>query len=182
VTPLRVAVVAEALSRRGLERLLEDHELTALPEAEAEAADAILWDGTGPPPLHGPPVLALAPDEAEAGLLLGAGALGVLYRDASDEQVLAALQAVAAGLCVLEPGLAGPLAQTAQGAPAALTPREAEVLGLLAEGLSNKQIARRLELSEHTVKFHLSALLGKFGATTRTELVVRAAQAGRVAL
>ena len=63
-----------------------------------------------------------------------------------------------------------------------LTPRELEVLQLLAEGLSNKEIARRLGTSEHTVKFHVNAILGKLGAHSRTEAVTRAARLGLIIL
>jgi DNA-binding NarL/FixJ family response regulator len=59
-----------------------------------------------------------------------------------------------------------------------LTPRELEVLGLLAEGLSNKLVAARLGISEHTVKFHVNAILQKLEVDTRTEAVVRAARLG----
>jgi two-component system, NarL family, response regulator YdfI len=61
-----------------------------------------------------------------------------------------------------------------------LTAREAEVLGLLAEGAGNKEIAERLKLSEHTVKFRVSSILGKLGATTRTEAVARGVRQGLV--
>nr|WP_236673772.1 response regulator transcription factor [Comamonas sp. JC664] len=67
-------------------------------------------------------------------------------------------------------------------APDALTPREREVLGLLAEGLSNKAIADRLAISEHTAKFHVNAVLAKLGVQRRTEAVVRAAKLGLVTL
>jgi DNA-binding NarL/FixJ family response regulator len=63
-----------------------------------------------------------------------------------------------------------------------LTPREREVLQLLAEGLGNKEIARRLRISDHTVKFHVNAILGKLGARTRTEAVTRAARQGLITL
>ncbi len=63
-----------------------------------------------------------------------------------------------------------------------LTPRELEVLRLLAEGLPNKTIAQRLDISEHTVKFHVNALLGKLGVASRTEAVVRATRLGLVFL
>jgi two-component system, NarL family, nitrate/nitrite response regulator NarL len=63
-----------------------------------------------------------------------------------------------------------------------LTPRELEVLRLLSEGLSNKLIAARLGVSEHTAKFHLNAILGKLGAQSRTEAIVQAARLGLVAL
>ncbi|HZY06001.1 MAG TPA: response regulator transcription factor, partial [Anaeromyxobacteraceae bacterium] len=63
-----------------------------------------------------------------------------------------------------------------------LTPRELEVLGLLAEGLPNKAIAARLGISEHTAKFHVNAILGKVGAESRSEAIVRAARLGLVVL
>jgi DNA-binding NarL/FixJ family response regulator len=64
----------------------------------------------------------------------------------------------------------------------ALTPRELDVLTLLADGVGNREIARRLEITEHTVKFHLSAVFGKLGATTRTEAVRRALRYGLIHL
>ena len=63
-----------------------------------------------------------------------------------------------------------------------LTPREREVLRLLAEGLPNKAIARQLGISEHTVKFHVNAILGKLAVASRTEAVVRATRLGLIPL
>jgi DNA-binding NarL/FixJ family response regulator len=63
-----------------------------------------------------------------------------------------------------------------------LTARERDVLGLLAEGVGNREIASRLGISEHTVKFHLSAIFGKLGAATRTDAVRRAARLGWIAI
>ncbi len=63
-----------------------------------------------------------------------------------------------------------------------LTPRELEVLALLAEGLPNKSIARRLDISEHTVKFHVNAVLAKLDVQSRTEAAVRAARMGLITL
>jgi DNA-binding NarL/FixJ family response regulator len=63
-----------------------------------------------------------------------------------------------------------------------LTPRESEVLYLLAEGLTNKAIAHRLEISDHTVKFHVNAILGKLNAQSRTEAVVQATRLGLLLL
>ena len=63
-----------------------------------------------------------------------------------------------------------------------LTPREVEVLQLLAEGLPNKGIAQRLGISEHTVKFHVNAIMGKLGAQSRTEAVVQATRLGLILL
>jgi DNA-binding NarL/FixJ family response regulator len=63
-----------------------------------------------------------------------------------------------------------------------LTPREVQVLELLAEGLSNKAIAQRLSISDQTVKFHVAAICSKFGAANRTDAVRRAARRGLITL
>lgn len=131
-------------------------------------------------------VVALLPDEEPAAAAWALGVRGLLLRQAPVERLLAAIAAVAQGLRVIEPELASgwqpaaavpepPLAEP-------LTPRELEVLQLLAEGLGNKAIARRLGISEHTVKFHLNALMGKLGAQSRTAAVVRATRLGLVVL
>jgi DNA-binding NarL/FixJ family response regulator len=104
-----------------------------------------------------------------------------------DGAVLAnALSAMIDGLAVLDPGLASHLLDAARGnvlpAVAELTPRETEVLGLMAEGLPNKAIAARLSVSEHTVKFHVNSILGKMGARSRTEAVAIATRAGLATL
>jgi DNA-binding NarL/FixJ family response regulator len=113
--------------------------------------------------------------EAAAADLLRAGASGVLPPDASPEQVGAALHAAVAGLAVYVPErtAAGASATSATGMAGAtrLSSRETEVLRMIAQGLANKEIAYRLGLSEHTVKFHVSALLGKLGASSRAEAV-----------
>ncbi|MFP2961004.1 helix-turn-helix domain-containing protein, partial [Myxococcus sp. 1LA] len=102
--------------------------------------------------------------------------------------LVAALLSVARGLAVFDPALAelrgtSRATLTARNSsPDALTPREREVLGLLAEGLSNKVIADRLDISEHTAKFHVNAVLAKLGVQRRTEAVVRAAKLGLVTL
>ncbi len=159
-----------------------------LVSGEAEAPDVVLWDGVaaleqGESDALQAPVLALVANESEVAPLLAMGVQSALYQDASDEQLLAALHAAALGLAVLDPDFSAALAAPPlDESLEALTPREEDVLALLAEGLANKAIAKRLELSEHTVKFHLSALLGKFGVASRTELVVRAIQVGRVSL
>jgi DNA-binding NarL/FixJ family response regulator len=166
--------------------------------------DAILWDiGWDPSQaavraisrrLSGlaavlPPVVVLAPEQPGvdlAGQMRQAGARGVLLRSARTEVLSTALRAAAEGLVVLDPTLLSalpPVMEPPEQAPAeALTPREREVLRLLAEGLANKQIAKRLGVSEHTVKFHLNAIMGKLGAESRTEAVVRATRAGLILL
>jgi DNA-binding NarL/FixJ family response regulator len=101
--------------------------------------------------------------------LIRAGAHGVLPLEASADQIEIALQAAAMGLGVFSPHQldvhATPRVSTA------LTARETEVLRMIAEGLANKEIAWRLGISEHTVKFHVSSLLGKLGAGSRTEAI-----------
>ena len=87
---------------------------------------------------------------------------------------------------MFDPDLTGVLLPNAESSPTPpvenLTPRELEVLQLLAEGLPNKTIARRLEISEHTVKFHVNAIMSKLNAQSRTEAVVRATQLGLILL
>jgi DNA-binding NarL/FixJ family response regulator len=135
---------------------------------------------------YGVPVVALVADEEAATEAFSAGARGLLFRDAEPGKIAAASRAVAEGLVAIEEPLAGSLLRpppAAQEQPAeALTPRELEVLQLLTLGLSNKQIADRLTISEHTAKFHVNAILSKLGAQTRTEGVVRAARLGLVIL
>jgi DNA-binding NarL/FixJ family response regulator len=101
--------------------------------------------------------------------MLRAGARGVLPPDASETQIAAAIHATASDLIVMTPE-----SLTAAPAPhthSSLTARETEVLRMIAEGLANKEIAYRLGISEHTVKFHVSALLGKLGAASRAEAI-----------
>jgi DNA-binding NarL/FixJ family response regulator len=205
-SPLRLALVAEdPLARGALSRALADQggeaitvtaagTLAELEAARAEPPDVVLWDvglrlteaeGRLEIPELGAPVLALVPDEAAGELALAAGARGLLFRDAAPSPLLAALQAVARGLAVFEPALS-PVRPTPRAptptTPESLTPREREVLALLAEGLSNKAIADRLAISEHTAKFHVNAVLAKLGVQRRTEAVVRAARLGLVTL
>jgi len=110
--------------------------------------------------------------------LLRAGVRGMLPRDAADAEIAAAIEALAAGLVVLHPattraaGARPALSASAGDArPEPLTPRELEVLTMMAEGLGNRAIARSLGISVHTVKFHVAAVLDKLGARSRAEAV-----------
>jgi DNA-binding NarL/FixJ family response regulator len=118
---------------------------------------------------------------------------GALQRDATGEEIIAAIAAVAGGLITLDRRLAGDLLATPErpqapmperlaDAEEALTARELEVLQLLAEGLPNKLIASQLHISEHTAKFHVSAIMLKLGAASRTEAVTLAARRGLLIL
>ena len=108
------------------------------------------------------------------------GGLALLPTSASAEQVIAAIEATAAGLAVVHPDHAASLAARPSDDP--LTPREREVLHLLAAGLGNKEIAGRLAISDHTAKFHVSQILAKLNAASRAEAVSIAMRRGIVPL
>lgn len=135
-------------------------------------------------------------DEADASLfnrILRAGAGGMLRPDATAEQIVQAIQSVASGLVILDSVLIPQRFSMPRAAALALgadetmlveplTPRENEVLRLLADGLGNKEIASRLSISEHTIKFHIRSILGKLGASSRTEAVTRGLRSGLIEL
>jgi DNA-binding NarL/FixJ family response regulator len=128
-------------------------------------------------------VRGAATDWADA---LRHGVKAVLPSDVSGAQIAAAIEAAFSGLVVLHPSEVESLVQSQRGneipdaLPEALTPREIEVLRLLAEGLGNKEIAARLGISEHTVKFHVASVMGKLGAASRTEAVTLGIRRGVV--
>jgi DNA-binding NarL/FixJ family response regulator len=207
VDELRFVIVADdPLVRAGLAALLEhepglslaaqlggDEDVARM--ARDARADVALWD-LGPASASrlerlaraaaGLPTLALVQDDEDAAETLAAGARGALSRAADGRRVAAALAAVRQGLLVVDDPLAALVLRPRQGRPAALveplTPRESEVLQLLAQGLANKAIAERLGISDHTAKFHVNAILGKLGAQSRTEAIVHAARLGLVLL
>ena len=121
------------------------------------------------------------PGIAEA---LRSGVRAVLSRHAGASQIVAAIEAAAAGFVVLQPGDLDGLLINPQPASLAepLTPREVEVLGMLAEGQSNKGIAHRLGICEHTVKFHVTSIMGKLSAGSRTEAVTQGIRQGLIML
>jgi len=116
-----------------------------------------------------------------------AGAAGYLLKGAPRADLFAAVRVVAGGGSLLAPLAASAVLRRVRGeAPSedrpSLTPREQSVLEHLARGLANKQIAAQLGIAERTVKFHVSAVFAKLGASNRTEAVTRAAQAGLIDL
>ena len=163
---LRVAIVArDPIRERGLTGLLAD--LDRVAAGDGEDADIILADAG----------VAVAEDsENEIPIVTLGGPVahqaGALTENAGPAQIDAALRAAAVGLTVRDPALAftGFTRLDDPEAPL-LTRRELDVLGALGDGLSNKAVARRLGISQHTVKFHLESLFRKLGVTSRTEAV-----------
>jgi NarL family two-component system response regulator YdfI len=130
------------------------------------------------------PVLLLVRevDPALVSSALRAGVRGAILDDATPQEIEGAVQAISAGLVVTAPEfLQDPIA-AAGDLPDPLSERELEVLDLVAEGLSNKLIAHRLSISEHTVKTHVASIFGKLGASSRTEAVSQAIRRGLVML
>jgi two-component system, NarL family, nitrate/nitrite response regulator NarL len=144
----------------------------------------------------GTPIVALLHDESAASVALAAlresTAYGLLLRESQPEVIVSALNAAASGLITLDPVIAGalfaapalnvPTRSTADSPAEPLTPRELEVLQLLAQGLPNKTIALRLSISDSTVKFHVNAIMTKLNAQSRTDAVVRATRLGLILL
>ena len=202
VPPLRLFVVGEdALARAGLRALAESAGLQVVADvppveledlAESEA-DAVAWDVGPRGALEGLravasrlPVIAVLWSEEQAGEVLAAGARAALLRDRVDHRLAAAVSAAVAGLVTLDEDLAEsvlrPRPAPAPALAEPLTPREMEVLQLVAGGLTNRRIGERLGISEHTAKFHVNAILGKLGASSRSEAVAQATRLGLVLL
>jgi NarL family two-component system response regulator YdfI len=135
-------------------------------------------------------VLIDEPDLVWIARLLHAGVGAVLPRESTASEIHSAIQAVVNGLILLDPEIAQNLAGSVRGERNEssaemiedLTAREIQVLRLLAEGLGNKEIAARLGISDHTAKFHISSILAKLGASSRTEAVTIGIRMGLVLL
>jgi len=192
---IRVGVVTNsALLRAGLESVAElVGSAEDLRHASDLAADVIVvdWDQEQAQELidfaaESAPIIVLTADPQPPWLsdALRAGIRGVLPRDASMQEISAAIEAAAAGLVVIHPeaveGAAVRTAAIPRGEP--LSPREIEVLRLVADGSSNKMIAWKLSISEHTVKFHVNSILSKMHAGSRTEAVMLGLRRGLIPL
>ena len=126
-------------------------------------------------------VLTSFADDSKVVPAVRAGAAGYLLKDVQPADLAAAIRTVAAGGALLDPSVTARVLQevAAGGAPdPGLTAREREVLGLLAQGLTNRQIAAQLVLSEKTVKTHVSSILGKLGLADRTQAALYAVRGG----
>jgi two-component system, NarL family, response regulator YdfI len=204
---ISVAVRAQgATSRARLEALVSRRPglglaspptVVAAPVDQTDADVLLIDPGEQPPDLamgalrhvhRLPPVVLLVGHLAPAAAvrLLRAGVRAVLPRDASPSEVAAGIEAVAAGLVVLHPSaapvsLAKPPRQERVAHEVGrdpLTPRELEILAMLAEGMGNRMIAQRLGISSHTVKFHVAAILDKLSARSRAEAVATGLRRG----
>lgn len=195
LTPTVLVVAADRLARTALVHMVE--EVATVADAVAPRRDldgvaqtlgagVIVWDlGLGDPPdavgrlEH--PVVALTEGAEVARRAIALGVDAVLDRDGDPDRLAVAIRGAALGLRVIDRRL-----EDVHVAPArsmeALTAREREVLGLLAEGLSDRRIGEELEISAHTAKFHVQSLRSKLGAASRTEAVVLAMKAGLIRL
>lgn len=208
MTPMRVMLVADdPLVRNGLAALLVDSpdcvvvgqaglDTDIVAGTEVYRPDMLLcdlgWQAGLPTRLEclaelrdrGVYSVVLLPDAGPAAEAWQLGAQGLLMRQVETGRLVAAMRAVEQGLMVCDERIGMPPV-TALETPAdvdVLTPREHDVLVLLAEGLPNKIVADRLRISEHTVKFHVNAIMGKLGAQSRTEAVVLATRRGLILL
>jgi two-component system nitrate/nitrite response regulator NarL len=187
--PIKVALLTEdPLLRAGLSSLLAQN--GAITVTNGDDAEVALWDaGNDASKALAKlaeiraleiPAVAVVGDHAHVAPALAAGARGVVLRDQVGPGIHAALTAVRSGLTVLDTTLASTLVPSQPAlAPVTkgrgeLTERERQVVQLLSEGLSNKLIADRLGISDHTAKFHVNGVMMKLGASTRTEAVVEA--------
>src|SRR5580698_4920164 len=199
--PIKVALLTDdPLLRAGLSSLLA--QVGLIDVVDRDAAEVALWDAgidaekalarlaeIRSLPL---PVVAVIGDHAQVSPAIAAGARGVVLRDPVGPGIQAALAAVRSGLTVVDSALADQLVPATSPMPApvvttplggkGLTERERQVVQLLSEGLSNKLIADRLGISDHTAKFHVNGVMMKLGASTRTEAVVEAMRRGLIRL
>jgi DNA-binding NarL/FixJ family response regulator len=205
---MRVLVVAQRpLARAGLRSLLPEQEIageaSSLEQAaqlsssiECEVVFIELNEDISDEWLHAAEGLLASgkhlvtigePSARQSRQLIEAGVRGILPMNAGIYEVSAALQAAARGLLVLDPkalqSMLSPQELNEESSePDGFTEREKEVLDLLARGWPNRMIANKLQISEHTVKFHVASLLNKLGASSRTEAVTRAVRRGLLAL
>jgi two-component system, NarL family, response regulator YdfI len=178
---IRVQISASAITRAGIESLLR---ASSGIEMVSSGADVVIAEDEPPPGVaeSTAAVIVLSDDPQWTAEALRNGIRAILPRELSPAEMLAAVEAAAAGLVVLHPRdleTILPVAHPARSVEA-LSPREIEVLGMMAEGISNKEIAARMGISEHTVKFHVAQIMGKLRAGTRTEAVMTGVRMGLV--
>jgi DNA-binding NarL/FixJ family response regulator len=182
---VELQVIGEAATLAGIANHLADVDVIVVADAD------LLADARGLADDRRLSIVALSDDDRAVAALraLPLAGWGAVSPEASAEDLRATILAAAQGMVVLPLQLAERLLdqratiEALVGSPAeSLTGREREVLELVSQGLSNKLIARRLRISEHTVKFHLSSIFTKLGASSRTDAVSRGARQGLVTL
>jgi DNA-binding NarL/FixJ family response regulator len=184
---------ASIMTRAGLESLLREeariHVVAAHPDVVlVEASESGRFVSAVELDTHDAPVVLLADDlgRSELRRVLHSRVRAVLPRDATSAEVIAAIEGVAAGLTVLSsedmdvllPAPSEEADHEVLHEP--LSARETEVLAMMAEGMANKEIAAHLHISEHTVKFHVSSILGKLAVSSRGEAVARGVRDGLI--
>ncbi len=192
---IRVFIAAASpIAKAGLEAMLRSQPEMAV-VASAADADVVLTE-TAPgdeDPAWGDAAVVVLTDDGRPEWLreaLHSGVRAVVARQAGEAEILAAISAAAAGLVAVEQQMMEPLLSAsvplhrgvAEAGTEALTPREIEVLRMLAEGDANKAIAWKLGISEHTVKFHVSSIMSKLGAASRGEAVATGIRLGLILL
>jgi two-component system, NarL family, response regulator YdfI len=187
-----VAVMGSSPNLELLEEQILDTEPDAiLVDASGERSETVLDAIVASDLATEIPMLVLL-DHAPPGWIadaLRAGVRSILPAAVSADQLAAALEAAISGLFIVHPAELSAMLPASSPAPSPvaelaepLTPREREVLQMLASGLANKEIASKLSISDHTVKFHVTSILGKLGASTRTEAVSIGIRRGLVLL
>ena len=202
---IRILVVSyDPLARRAMADLIgriPDGEVAGMVDPGAAPAfsrdrsrpDVVLWETAAESAdlhrltelrRHGLPVVVLTTTSEQARRVRAFGALAVLPRGVDSQALSAAMAAVLEGLMVSDPSLEPPPSEAPfpEEGSESLTPRELQVLTLVAEGHSNKAIAARLGIRESTVKDHVNSLLDKLGAQSRTEAVTLALRRGLIAI
>jgi DNA-binding NarL/FixJ family response regulator len=192
LTDSRVDIVGSAPDFESISgRLVDAEPDVVLIEIDTDAQEQLLnaLEDAEVPQEYAVIVLSEQPKAAWISRALRTGVRAVLPREVTPEQLRAALEAAAAGLVVVHPSEVDAVLPAAVGSSAPidellepLTRREREVLQMLASGLANKEIAARLAISDHTVKFHVASILGKLGASTRTEALSMGIRRGLVLL
>lgn len=208
---IRVLVVAASpIVRAGLATVLAENpkfqvftsgaDIDILTEIAQQQPDVLLldwnndrefWDAYAEKSQYSTPIIVITSnDQLDFNLMLRAGVRGILSSESRESEIVLAVETVAAGMIVFHPemidyllaasGLSAEAMQT--NATQVLTPREIEVLQLLASGSGNKAIAQNLHISEHTVKFHISSIFQKLNVSTRTQAVAVGIRLGLVML
>ncbi|MBA3916612.1 MAG: response regulator transcription factor [Acidobacteriales bacterium] len=198
-------LAASAVRRAGLEALIRESPQLRLVGSLQEAShlaqhvaalhpQVLVQDseraGSVPSNIELPLVLLIDdPSPSQAAVALRHGARAILKRDVTSDILLSGILSAHSGLVLLDSGVAEKLLASVHvgstddlGVPGDLTARELEVLRMLAEGLGNRDLAKALGISDHTVKFHISSILDKLGASTRTEAVTMGIRMGLILL